>query len=200
MSASVEDLAPLSSYLLAYAGRDDDPAPPEGGFIASVAIVLRSGGESPEVLLIRRAESERDPWSGQIALPGGRRDDVDESLLHTAARETEEETGIRLIEVGRPLGRLSPVEPRTRRLPVLSVIPFVFAVPPDTMAAPSSPEVAEAFWSPLASIRSDTARSVHEFRAGDTTLSFPAFDLDGRVVWGMTHGILTELLGRIPDL
>ena len=38
---------------------------------AAVAIVLRQGDPGLEFLLIKRAEREGDPWSGQVALPGG---------------------------------------------------------------------------------------------------------------------------------
>ena len=38
---------------------------------AAVAITLRVHHDRPELLLMRRAESEGDPWSGQVSLPGG---------------------------------------------------------------------------------------------------------------------------------
>ncbi|MGH7524260.1 MAG: NUDIX domain-containing protein, partial [Gemmatimonadales bacterium] len=61
---------------------------------AAVALVLAE--EPDRLLLIRRAEREGDPWSGHLALPGGRRQESDSDLLATATRETREETGIHL--------------------------------------------------------------------------------------------------------
>ena len=85
-----------SRWLRPYRGVRDDPIPPEGERTAAVAVVLRPGTDSPEVLLIERTRVEGDPWSGQMALPGGRRDAADRSLLETAVRETREETGVAL--------------------------------------------------------------------------------------------------------
>ena len=50
----------------------------------------------PEVLFIRRASRQGDPWTGHIALPGGRRDPGDADDFSAAVRETWEEVGIDL--------------------------------------------------------------------------------------------------------
>ena len=39
---------------------------------AAVALVFREGRDGLELLFIKRAEHERDPWSGHIGFPGGR--------------------------------------------------------------------------------------------------------------------------------
>ena len=124
----------LREALASYASDPDDPTPAAAEILqAAVALVVR-GGERLEVLLIKRAKREHDPWSGHMALPGGRRDPADASLLETAMRETREETGVALDDRGVHLGRLEEVRPQSARLPRLSVTPHVFGVPPETPA------------------------------------------------------------------
>jgi len=60
---------------------------------AAVTLILRESAADPaeaEGLFVRRAKVPGDPWSGHVALPGGRRDPEDADLLDTARRETLE--------------------------------------------------------------------------------------------------------------
>jgi len=160
---------------------------------AAVSIVLRAG-EEWEVLLIKRAEAEGDPWSGQMALPGGRRDVSDETLLHTAMRETSEETSVSLKETGVYLGRLEPTIPNTVRLPPITIFPFVFGVTSHTHARVSSREVDEVLWVPLGSLLDPKATDTVEIHYQDeSSREFPCFRIGERVVWGLTYRILTRI-------
>jgi len=68
---------------------------------ASVAAVLRhnKNDRSLELLFIKRAVNPRDRWSGDVALPGGRQE-MGETDLDTAIRETREEVGLNLTKGG----------------------------------------------------------------------------------------------------
>jgi 8-oxo-dGTP pyrophosphatase MutT (NUDIX family) len=159
---------------------------------AAVALLLRPR-EQVEILLIKRAARERDPWSGHMALPGGRRDDSDMDLLDTAIRETAEEVGI---EIGPEdlIGGLDEVAPRTPRLPPITIAPYVFTVAPETTASTHPNEVEFALWVPIEALRNDAAASeiLIEFEEG--TRSFPAFKYGEHLVWGLTHRILLQFL------
>jgi 8-oxo-dGTP pyrophosphatase MutT (NUDIX family) len=159
---------------------------------AAVALLLRPR-EQLEVLLIRRAERERDPWSGHVALPGGRRDAADEDLLATALRETEEEIGVPR-RIGQLLGRLDDLAPSSPRLPPIVIAPWVLAVPADTEAVPDRREVDAAIWVPLDALRDDQAVSEILIEVGDDALRFPSLVYQEYVVWGLTHRILTQFL------
>lgn len=164
----------------------------------SVAMILRNDHPEPHVLFIERAQRQGDPWSGHIAFPGGSIEPDDDGPQQAAERETMEEVGLHL----RPenhLGRLDDLTGAT--LPVL-VSGFVYAVSsPGDLAL--SPEIREAFWTPL-SLLTDTTRHVeHRFRYGDTERVLPAIDLLGPgrpVLWGLTYRFITQFLEVIGQV
>lgn len=172
----------------------EEPARDPGLPRAAVAVLLRPGAQGLELLLIRRAEREGDPWSGHVALPGGREQADDAGPADTAARETHEEVGIDVRAGGRMLGALEPVWPQSSRAPGIVVRPFVFAVPADAEAVPNH-EVDAAVWIPVRELLQPGAVTEHLFEIeGIEPMRFPAFGARGYVVWGLTHRILTTFL------
>jgi len=162
---------------------------------AAIALVLRASGVGePELLMIKRAEAERDPWSGHIACPGGRMEPADRDLEQTAIRETWEETGVDLERHGRILGTLDDIRPRSPHLPPLIIRPFV-AIAEPTVAVVVSNEVAEAFWVPLSAIRETTAwgRAIVRVR-GVGEREEDVFRHGQFTVWGLTHRALTQFV------
>lgn len=173
----------------AFAEPAHDPTLPR----AAVALVLRPGPDGPELLLIRRAEREGDPWSGHMALPGGREQTGDSGPAHTAARETHEEVGIDLSR-GRLLGPVQPVWPQSSRAPRILVRAFVFWVDEPVEATPNE-EVDEVVWVSVRELREPG--SVTEYLLeieGMGEMRFPALGPRGYVIWGLTHRILTTFL------
>lgn len=162
---------------------------------AAVALVLSATPEGLAALFIERATRADDPWSGQIALPGGRRDPQDADLLATAMRETLEETGVDL-GVAERLGTLDDLYPRTPHLPPVVVRPFVFSVEYAPALVPSH-EVTSAFWVPLSVLRSSEARKEVTLLLRGERLRFPAYALGEHVIWGMTERIITPFLDLV---
>ena len=118
---------------------------------AAVAIV-HARGSANSVLLMRRAEREGDSWSGHWSFPGGRRDPMDQDLLHTALRELEEECGVRLTR--RDLeAEMRPARARRRSGAAIPVTPFLFRADAELAAVPDGREAVEAAWVPLTVLR-----------------------------------------------
>ena len=174
------------------ARRFTDTAPSPGRAQAAVALVLRPRDDL-ELLLIRRAERGDDPWSGHIALPGGRRDSADPDLAATAFRETVEETGISIPRSGRVLGRLGVVTTPSR-LPAIEIVSFVAGVPSDTTLTLDPAEVVDASWIPLSVLRSIEAASEFRFERSGEELTFPSIVHGDYTIWGLTHRILSDFL------
>lgn len=182
----------------------EDPGPEAGtpppgtvGLIhAAVSVVARSAPHGPEVLLIKRAVADRDPWSGHMAFPGGKRESVDRHLLDTARRETREETGLVLPETPPDwVGRLPGVTPRgSGLLPPLVVTPFLFRVTPNATARIASREVQRVHWVPLRQLADPGREGTYRLPIGNAVRSFPSIDVLDEQVWGLTWRILDGLM------
>ena len=166
---------------------------------AAVALILRLADDGDvELLMIQRAVFPGDPWSGHIALPGGRKEPEDVSLERTAIRETLEETGFDLAAHGHLLGTLDEVHPRTPRLPSLIIRPHVF-IAPRAVTIVTSAEVAEAFWVPLPLLAHPSATGEATFTDRGVERTERSFRLGQHVVWGLTERILRQFIGYACD-
>jgi 8-oxo-dGTP pyrophosphatase MutT (NUDIX family) len=169
----------------------------DGGRRAAVALIFRAGATgAPELLFIKRADYPADPWSGQVAFPGGREEAGDANLADTAVRETREETGIDLRNDGTVIGTLDDLRPHTTRLPAIIVRPYVVLLN-RAESLLLSDEVALAFWVPLEELRqAGSWRDTSVFARG-IQLNARAFHHEGHVIWGMTERILAQLLALL---
>lgn len=168
--------------------RHQDPPEPDA-VPAAVALMLVPATAGLEILLIKRAEHPGDPWSGQMALPGGRRDPGDAHLLDTAVRETREEVGVEL-SPDLLLGELDDLYPRIRTLPPVVVRPFVFGLPGHPQIRTSS-EVALFLWARLEDFTDRKNRTEVPIPGRG---AFPGVLVGGHVVWGMTERIIMPFI------
>jgi len=161
---------------------------------AAVALVFRApAGGDTELLVIRRAEREGDPWSGQMGLPGGGQQPNERSLEDTAIRETLEETGVDIHADGHVLGALDENRPRSPALPSIIVTPYVAVVRPDVVLSLNA-EVADALWIPLLVLRDTASQRDSMVHVRGEARTEPSFVVGGTIVWGMTNRILRSLL------
>ena len=167
---------------------------------ASVAIILTLVEGDLSVCFIKRAMREGDPWSGQVALPGGRAGAGDQGAASVAERETKEEIGMVLLRE-QCLGGMIPIDVASnlhRQELVLS--PYVYFVGPDAreeawVAAPS--EVDSVFWVPMAHLfdaRSATQIRYPDYKSGSV---YPGIGYQNFIIWGLTLRILRNFGGVI---
>lgn len=180
-------LDPLFATLARHIPQESDEA---GRHRAAVALVLAAGPD--RLLLIRRAERAGDPWSGHVALPGGRYHVNDADLLATAIRETEEETGIHL-ERDWCRAQLDDLVPRTPTLPPIVVRPFVFFVS-EAVAPGVSNEVVYSAWLPLVHLVADGVFRARAVVVRGEQLVVEGYQLPEGFLWGMTERILSPIL------
>jgi len=184
--SSTFDLGSISKRLTR-----ETPAPRSEDLpVAGVAIIIDPTDRGGSVLLIRRRELKGDPWSGQIAFPGGRMSTGDADLLQTAIREAKEEVGVQLKD-HEFLGHLPLVETRSRRMRVL---PAAFQLKSAVVVHPNV-EVTETFWVPLGDLEKLEVVS-SEVTVEEGRLTVPSYEYEGHVIWGLTFRVLNLLLNR----
>lgn len=184
-------MSPLQERL-AERVRSRRPATVEDPSLARAAVALIVAPEPEAILLIRRAEREGDPWSGQMGLPGGRSGPADRDLRETAIRETREEVGIAL-SPSQFVGALDDVAPRSPHLPPLMVRPFLFVLPDRPVVTPNI-EVADHLWVAWESLIHPNSYRPISIRLGGVNRDFPAYHVGPVPVWGMTERILAPLI------
>ena len=180
-------------------GGHDEPRP-EHEITAAVCVVLGGPDAAPALCFIKRSERPDDPWSGQMALPGGRVARTDASAHAAGMRETVEEVGLDLTRY-RHLGALPPMPITRRGRPHLGWLqPFVHLCSPELPALrPQPSEVAAALWIPLTHLTDPNQRTSVEIADGTRRLVFPGIAYRGEVIWGLTYrvlGALFELAGQ----
>jgi 8-oxo-dGTP pyrophosphatase MutT (NUDIX family) len=160
---------------------------------AAVLIPLVWTENGWEILFIRRTEVEGDIHSGQVALPGGRRDRVDADLTAAALRETHEELGIKPEDIT-ILGQLNEFIAISN----YRVTPFVGTLPWPYPIVMDAREVAHWFTIPLDWL-ADPANHRTERRTlpnGIGEVAVIYFErYEGELLWGLSARMITELLG-----
>jgi len=165
---------------------------------AAVAVILRPVAGATEALFIERARKEGDPWSGQMAFPGGHRDPGDSHLRDTAVRETLEEIGLDLEHHGTFVGEIDSVRanPRGRDIDMV-VAPFVFVLNGNVPRLTPNYEVANVLWGRLDDMYTGDSLTMGEFVIQGERHRYPGYDVDGRIVWGLTYRMLDQFFGMM---
>jgi 8-oxo-dGTP pyrophosphatase MutT (NUDIX family) len=167
----------------AYFGHTKDPV--------NCGVLMLLTGEEPDLNLtfIIRTE-DKGPHSGQIAFPGGRREESDRDMTETAIREAQEEAGVHP-ESLTLVGLLTPLYIPVSNMRVYPVIAYSQQEPDYT---PQPEEVLEVFSLPLAFLANPANVQWYDYKSPERTFRYPGIPVKGRVLWGATAMIVSELI------
>lgn len=173
---------------------DSDNDRPDQLVDAAVLVPLyRDGAGELRVVLVRRTDG--GVHGGQIALPGGKRDPSDESLLDTALREAHEEIGLEpdSVEV---LVKLPEVVTMTTRF---RIQPYLARITPSDRWTREPREIAEIIDVRVADLANPGARgeSMEKFPPWPEARRIEFFHLGAHRLWGATFRILEPLIPRL---
>ncbi len=143
---------------------------------------------NPSLVLTQRS-GQLDSHAGEVAWPGGKRDDEDETLRHTALRETEEEIGLKRDRV-EVVAELRPFISKHG----LAVTPFVGLIEAEIEFQVNAEEIDSIFFVPLDYLLDDPRTDTNIIERHGERHVIPEYHYDGFRIWGLTAMILLEFL------
>ncbi|MEP0366136.1 MAG: CoA pyrophosphatase [Cyclobacteriaceae bacterium] len=135
--------------------------------------------------------------SGQVAFPGGRKEESDVDLFETALRESNEEIGIQAQNV-EVIGTLSKFFVAVSNYMVLPVVSFHEGKP---QFVPDAREVDHVIEAPLSQLMNiDLLKEKEILAASGYRLRSPYFEIEQKTVWGATAMMLSEFVDIVKEL
>lgn len=155
---------------------------------AAVLMLIVDSNDRPELILTKR-RVYKGVHSGQISLPGGKREESDRNYQHTALRETEEEIGIpsSKIEV---LAQLSELYiPPSNFL----VQPFLGIMEVQSEFTAEESEVEQIIPVDLNELFHPDTKGEYYVDTRGYRIKVPAYKVDDHIIWGATAMMISEL-------
>lgn len=128
--------------------------------------------------------------SGQIALPGGKVEEEDQSFLETALRETEEEIGIKQSNIT-VVKDFTPVYIPPSNFRVYPFLGYLDTTPEFELQEEEVADIIEVLAKDILDDSSVISEKLSTSYASN--IEVPAFELNGYTVWGATAMMLSEL-------
>lgn len=165
---------------------------------AAVCLILREGNQGTEILLMQRAHHKNDPWSGQMAFPGGKIETSDAGPKEAAMRETLEEVGLDMADA-QYLGQLNDIYGfKLDGVYVAHISTFVFWLKQPVTIVPNY-EVGDTVWLPFAWMDDPQRYMLYASpRAGMPDMPAVRINLDKQqILWGLTLRIIVHFFDLI---
>lgn len=160
---------------------------------AAVSVLFNVTNGEPCVLMIKRAETLRN-HSGQWAFPGGMIEESDDSAMHAALRETNEELGICSSDID-IWCEMPPVDTSTG----FKVWPYAGRLTDDVNITPHVAEVADVVNVPVrVFVDQVSRRSITVIRNGKTR-KLGAYAYEDRIIWGASARIINNTIDIVMN-
>ena len=156
------------------------------------AVLLPIVNRAEPTILFTRRTDHLTSHAGQICFPGGRFHAPDETLIDTALREVEEETGIsrHFVDIG---GFLDPYETNTG----YAILPMVGFMRENFALQPNIDEVAEIFEVPLGYVLDPKNREIRSIEKQGVIRDYYAIEFDRYTIWGVTAAIIANFSEKL---
>jgi len=176
----------------ALAAREKQVISAEGLTRSAVLIPLFEKDGRCHIIFTRRTDHLHH-HRGQISFPGGGCHPEDHSMLETALRESREEIGLKESDV-EILGEMDDAATITS---LYHIVPFVGVIPYPYDFKPDKFEVSEIFSIAVDDLINKAVRKSENYTFGDMKIEMFSYELDGRVIWGATAWMLSQLIDII---
>jgi len=164
--------------------------PKEHKLASVMALIYPEQDGADHILLIQRALNDNDRHGGQLGLPGGKYEPEDGTMLACALREVHEEIGIApdLVTI---VGPLSPLYVFASNF---YVYPYVGLLDQKPRLTLQESEVQRVISLSVAALLDENTKGTTDIQLSGTTIpEVPYYAVDGRVLWGATAMIMSEL-------
>ena len=162
---------------------------------AGVLIVLKNFGEykkDPHIIFTKRS-SKLSSHPGEVSFPGGKFEEQDSNLLATAVRESEEEIGIKKLNLEH-LGKLPYLISKHN----IEVHPFIAALKEDQEFI-ANEEIESIFSVPVSYLKNNQNAHIHEFNRQNHNVRISTWHYNEYVIWGLTAMIAAEFINTCFD-
>lgn len=161
---------------------------------ADAAVLMAMTREDiPRLILTQRAAHLKS-HAGEVAFPGGKRDDTDSSLIYTALREAQEEIALNPQDV-EVVGELGIFTSRVG----IKVKPIIGLLDDIPHLTPSPDEIDSIFTVPLDVFLTQKPNYQHKIKYMGLSIPVPSFNYQGYVIWGLTGFMIVEFMRRVYD-
>lgn len=158
---------------------------------AVVAIVVQTTDEPSKLVLIKRNAYDGH-HSGQMAFPGGKKDEEDKDLKQTAIREVEEEIGIQI-----HASDLVELNPHWVQVSNYWIQPYYVIVNKNLEYRINKREINRIFEIPVTFFKQADSLDYHELQFMQEKIIAPRYYFESEEIWGATAIMLYQLIQQL---